>query len=83
MRAWGSGFRISSFSGPTCFGAELHSITIRVVVKIRVPLLGTLNIRCRNITGTQKGTLILTTTHNKDANGMAIVAEALSTGTAI
>ena len=27
------------------------------------PFLGTLNIRCRNILGTQKGTLISTTTH--------------------
>ena len=34
-----------------------------MVVKIRVPLLGTLNNRCRIKLGTQKGTLILTTTH--------------------
>ena len=27
------------------------------------PFLGTLNIRCRIITGIQKGTIILTTTH--------------------
>ena len=27
------------------------------------PFLGTLNIRCRIMTGTQKGTIILTTTH--------------------
>ena len=27
------------------------------------PFLGTLNIRCRTILGTQKGTIILTTTH--------------------
>ena len=27
------------------------------------PFLGTLNIRCRIIIGTQKGTIILTTTH--------------------
>ena len=33
-----------------------------VVVKIRVPFYGTLNDRCRNIIGTQKGTIILTTT---------------------
>ena len=33
-----------------------------VVVKIMVPFLGTLNIRCRIIIGTQKGTIILTTT---------------------
>ena len=33
------------------------------VVKIRVPFWGTLNIRCRIIIRTQKGTLILTTTH--------------------
>ena len=29
------------------------------------PFLGTLNIRCRIIMGTQKGTIILTTTHVK------------------
>ena len=29
------------------------------------PLLGTLNIRCRTIIGTQKGTIVLTTTHMK------------------
>ena len=34
-----------------------------VVVKIMVPF-GTLNIRCRIIIGTQKGTIILTTTHS-------------------
>ena len=33
-----------------------------VVVKIRVPFLGTLNTRCRTILRTQKGTIILTTT---------------------
>ena len=33
------------------------------VVKITVPFLGTLNIRCRTIIGTQKGPIILTTTH--------------------
>ena len=33
-----------------------------VVVKIRGPVLGTLNNRCRIILRTQKGTLILTTT---------------------
>ena len=27
------------------------------------PFLGTLNIRCRIIIGTQKGTIVLTTTH--------------------
>ena len=27
------------------------------------PFLGTLNIRCRNILGTQKGTIVLTTAH--------------------
>ena len=36
---------------------------IWVVVKIMVPFLGTLNIRGRIIVGTQKGTIILTTTH--------------------
>ena len=41
----------------------IHTQThIWVVVKIRVPFLGTLNIRCRIILGTQKGTIILTTT---------------------
>ena len=34
-----------------------------VVVKIRVPFGGTLNNGCRIILGTQKGTIILTTTH--------------------
>ena len=34
-----------------------------MVVKIMVPFLGTLNIRGRIIIGTQKGTIILTTTH--------------------
>ena len=34
-----------------------------VVVKIVVPFLGTLNIRCRIIIRTQKGTIILTTIH--------------------
>ena len=34
-----------------------------VVLKIRVPLLGTLNNRCCIIIGTEKGTIILTTTH--------------------
>ena len=29
------------------------------------PFLGTLNIRCRTIIGTQKGTIILTSTHFK------------------
>ena len=33
-----------------------------VVVKMMVPFGGTLNIRCRIIVGTQKGTIILTTT---------------------
>ena len=37
--------------------------TIWVVVKIRVPILGTLKNRCRIKLRTQKGTLILTTTH--------------------
>ena len=36
---------------------------IWVVVKNNGPFLGTLNIRCRSIIGTQKGTIILTTTH--------------------
>ena len=34
-----------------------------LVVKIMVPVLGTLNIRCRIMIGTQKGTIILTTIH--------------------
>ena len=36
---------------------------IRVVRQNDGPFLGTLNIRCRIIIGTQKGTIILTTTH--------------------
>ena len=40
-----------------------YDFLIWVVVKIRVPFWGTLNIRCRNIIGTPKGTIILTTTH--------------------
>ena len=36
---------------------------IWVVVKIKVPFWGTLSNRCRIIIGTQKGTIILTTTH--------------------
>ena len=38
-------------------------IYIWVVVKIMAPFLGALNNRCRIIIGTEKGTLILTTTH--------------------
>ena len=34
-----------------------------VVVKIMVPLSGTLKNRCRIVIGTQNGTIILTTTH--------------------
>ena len=34
-----------------------------VVVKVKVPFLGTLNNKCRAIFGTQKRTIILTTTH--------------------
>ena len=37
-----------------------------VVVKIMVPFLGTLNTRCHIIIGTQKGTIILTSTHMCD-----------------
>ena len=37
--------------------------SIRVVVKIMAPFLGTLNNRCRIIIVTPKRTLILTTTH--------------------
>ena len=37
--------------------------TIWVVVKIMVPLLGPLDTRCRIILRTQKGTILLTTTH--------------------
>ena len=40
-----------------------YYIYIWVVVKIMVPFLGTLNIRCRIIIGTPKGTIILTTIH--------------------
>ena len=38
------------------------------------PFLGTLNIRCRIIIRTQKGTLILTTTHVGSAVAVAAVA---------
>ena len=38
-----------------------------VVVKIMAPFLGTLNIRCRILIRTEKGTIILTTTHVYDA----------------
>ena len=41
-----------------------------VVVKIRVPFWGTLNNRCRNIIGTQKGTVILTTTQMRLGGGL-------------
>ena len=34
------------------------------------PFLGTLNIRCRLVLGTQQGTIILTTTH-RDPSGFA------------
>ena len=36
---------------------------IWVVIKIMVPFLGTLNIRCRSILEIQKRTIILTTPH--------------------
>ena len=35
------------------------------------PFLGTLNIRCRIIIGTQKGTIILTTTHKRHGPAVA------------
>ena len=35
------------------------------------PFLGTLNIRCRNIIGIQKGTIILTTTHVEASRRLA------------
>ena len=40
-----------------------EEMRIWMVVKIVVPFEGTMNIRCRNILGIQKGTLVLTTTH--------------------
>ena len=43
---------------------SLHTLHIRVVVKMMVPFWGTLYIRCRIINGTQKGTIILTTTRS-------------------
>ena len=46
-----------------CMCACCIYIYIWVVVKIRVPFVGPLNIRCRIILRTQKGTQILTTTH--------------------
>ena len=45
------------------FAAVVFGFSTWVVVKIRVPFLGTLNNRCRIIIGSQKGTIILTTTH--------------------
>ena len=42
---------------------ETKRTCIWVVVKIKVPFWGTLKNRCHIIIGTQKGTLILTTTH--------------------
>ena len=36
------------------------------------PFLGTLNNRCRIILGTQKGTLILTTTHMQPSHGLLL-----------
>ena len=43
---------------------RIYPIEIRwVVVKIMVPFWVPLNIRCRIIIGTQKGTIILTTAH--------------------
>ena len=47
---------------PNATQQNLHK-AIRVVVKIMVPFLGTLNIRFRIIIGIQKGTIILTTSH--------------------
>ena len=46
----------------TFFSISLNA-PIWVVVKIMIPFLGTLNIRCRIIIGIQKGTIILKTTH--------------------
>ena len=42
---------------------ERLGVLMWVVVKIMVPFWVPLNIRCRIIIGTQKGTIILTTTH--------------------
>ena len=38
------------------------------------PFLGTLDIRCRIIIGTQKGTIILTTTQIKGSSSCALAA---------
>ena len=46
-----------------CFREIPIAIFIWVVVKIMVPYLGTLNMRCCIILGIQEGTIILTTTH--------------------
>ena len=46
-----------------CVCVRVVYIYIWVVVNIRVPFVGPLNIRCRIILRTQKGTQILTTTH--------------------
>ena len=40
------------------------------------PLLGSLNTRCRTILRTQKGTIILTTTHAKIGLGMMVICPA-------
>ena len=48
------------------FGVRVQGIGFRVHLggcQNYGPFLGTLNIRCRIIIGTQKGTIILTTTH--------------------
>ena len=42
------------------------------------PFLGTLNNRCRIIIGTQKGTIILTTTHNVEVPAKAMNARMLT-----
>ena len=44
-----------------------------MVVKIMVPFLGALNIRCRIIIGIQKGPIILTTTHVLVTNSQNLI----------
>ena len=67
--------RIVCFAAPlTALCVHAHLIHCQITAELPIlspygwlskygPLLGTLNNRCRTILGTQKGTMILTTTH--------------------
>ena len=66
---WGSGCRGFGHLGLWVWGASmLRSIGATYMGSCQNygPFLGTLNIRCHIILGTQKGTIILTTTHMED-----------------